>query len=417
MSRLRKYSTIIASVAAVFVLTVFAVRAATEDELRQKIDAKNQEIRKLEEEIKQYQGSIAQTSAAARTLRNTINGLNQEIKTLNSQLKLTQTKISKKELEIDSLSGSIDDALRSLAQQQQALQAMLRQLNEIETKNPLEILMDYRTLSAFFDAIEKNKMLESSVRDLYEQLQTTKQQLESQRSDAESARKQLVALKTDLSDQRAIEEDQKAEKAQLLSVTKNQEAQYQKLLKDREKKRLAVEKEIDAIEDELRRLIDVNTIPSRGKGILLWPVANPVITQGFGLTSFSVATDVYKNNRHNGVDFKASIGTPVYAAEDGIVKDTGDTDIICRGGSYGRWVVIEHNNNLSTLYAHFSRSRVVAGQRVSRGDIIGLSGNTGYSTGPHVHFTVYASNTFRMARTNNCGLIPAGGYIDPLDYL
>lgn len=414
-----KYIAIIFSIVAVFLFLFVGVaaNASTEDELRQKIDAKNQEIQKLEAEIKLYQGSLAQTSNEAKTLQAAVNSLNQEVKNLNYQLRLTQTKISKKGLEIDELNISIQDTLKLQAEQQQALSEMLKQLNEIDKRSPIEMFFDYKTLSSLFDSVEKNKMLETSMSDLFDKLRVTKQTLDEKKSNAEVAKKQLVTLKDDLSDQRVLEEQQKAEKAKLLQSTKNQEAKYQKLLKEREQKRLAIQKEVDSIEDELHRLIDVNTLPSKGKGILLWPVSDVLITQGFGLTSFSVTTDVYKNNRHNGVDFKARVGTPIFAAESGVIKGTGNTDTICPGGSYGKFVVIDHQNNLSTLYGHMSIIKVTTGQRVSRGDIIGLSGNTGYTTGPHVHFTVYASNTFRMAKTNNCGLVPAGGYLNPLDYL
>ncbi len=386
----KKYRAIIFSIVTVFLLTGIIAHASTEDELRQKIDSKNKEIQQLEAEIKQYQGSLAQTTKETKTLQAAVNSLNQEVKNLNYQLQLTQTKVSKKGLEIDQLNNSIQDTIQLQTQQQVTLTEMLKQLNEIDSKSPIETFFDYNTLSAFFDAVEKNKMLESSVNDLFDTLNTTKQKLAEQKGEAETAKKQLLALQDDLHDQRTLEEQQKAEKAKLLKETKNQEAKYQTLLKDREQKRLAIENEINSIEDELRRLIDVTTLPSKGKGVLLWPVSDVVITQGFGITSYSVTTDVYKGNRHNGIDFKARVGTPIFAAADGTVKSTGNIDAVCPGGSYGRFVVIDHTNNLSTLYGHLSIIKVTAGQHVSRGDIIGLSGNTGYTTGPHLHLTVYA---------------------------
>lgn len=400
-----------------FLLLNIVVHASTESELRQKIDAKNQEIQKLESEIKLYQGSLTQTSAVAKTLKEAVNRLNTEVKTLNYQLQLTQKKISKKGFEIDQLDNSIHETLVVQSQQQQSLSEILIQLNDIDTKSPLETFFNYQTLSSLFDAVEKNRALSASVNDLYDKLSATHKILEDKKNSAETAKQQLLALKNDLNDQKTLEEQQKQEKANLLQITKNQEVRYQKLLKDREQRRFKIQQEVDSIENELRRLIDVNTLPSKGRGILLWPVNDITITQGFGLTSFSVTTDVYKNNRHNGIDFKARVGTPIFAAADGVVKSTGNLDAVCPGGSYGRFIVIDHPNNLSTLYAHLSIIKVVSGQHVSRGDIIGLSGNTGYTTGPHLHFTVYASNTLRMAKTNYCGLVPAGGYLNPLDYL
>ena len=105
------------------------------------------------------------------------------------------------------------------------------------------------------------------------------------------------------------------------------------------------------------------------------------------------------------------------AAESGVVKATGNTDYICSRGSYGKWVLMEHPNKLATLYAHLSLVRVGARQEVQKGDIIGYSGNTGYTTGPHLHFTVYDSRTVQLRKSRICGVLPYGGYLDPANYL
>ncbi|HEY4497479.1 MAG TPA: peptidoglycan DD-metalloendopeptidase family protein [Candidatus Paceibacterota bacterium] len=395
----------------------YFVFANNESELRVAIEAKNKEIERIEEEIKQYQKSVEQTSAAARTLQGTINRINQEIKNLNYQLSLTKIKISKTALEIQDLEAELQKTLDAIHQQRSLLAEALRQLDELERQTLVEVLLEYSSLTQFFDIIEKNKTIEHAMQQLYDELRLLQTNLETQKGAAENARTTLLGLTEQLTDQRALEDEERKAKSYLLRVTKNQEAQYQKLLKEREQQRDAIEREMEAIEDELRRLIDPSLLPTKGTGVLAWPVVNPIITQGFGLTAFSQSTDVYNGKGHNGIDLRASIGTPMYAAEKGTVKDIGDTDIICPGGSYGKWIVIEHPNNLSTLYAHLSRIRVTSGQTLSRGDIIGLSGNTGYTTGPHLHFTVYASNTFRQAKTKHCGLAPAGGYLNPLDYL
>lgn len=95
---------------------------------------------------------------------------------------------------------------------------------------------------------------------------------------------------------------------------------------------------------------------------------------------------------HNGVDIAASIGTPVYAAADGQViaaKSSG------YNGGYGSMIIIKHNGNIQTVYAHLSSVQVSVGQYVTKGQTIGAVGNTGRSTGPHLHFEVRgAKNPF-----------------------
>ena len=92
----------------------------------------------------------------------------------------------------------------------------------------------------------------------------------------------------------------------------------------------------------------------------------------------------FRNGRwHKGVDLAVSEGTPVYAADNGkvIVSEWSD--------SYGNYIIIDHQNGLKTLYAHNSALLVNVGDTVTKGRQIALSGNTGNSTGPHVHFEVH----------------------------
>ncbi len=86
---------------------------------------------------------------------------------------------------------------------------------------------------------------------------------------------------------------------------------------------------------------------------------------------------------HAGIDFTAPIGTEIYATGNGVVAKTE-----YNGRGYGNNVIIQHGYGYSTLYGHMSRFAVRPGQRVKRGDVIGYVGNTGSSTGPHVHYEV-----------------------------
>jgi len=93
---------------------------------------------------------------------------------------------------------------------------------------------------------------------------------------------------------------------------------------------------------------------------------------------------------HGGIDIANSIGTPILAASDGVVIDVGPT------GGYGNWVKLRHNDGTVTLYGHLSAWNVEIGQRVWAGDQIAKMGNTGNSTGPHLHFEVLLNGTDRV---------------------
>jgi len=118
--------------------------------------------------------------------------------------------------------------------------------------------------------------------------------------------------------------------------------------------------------------------PPSGSGAFQRPTSGR-LTSGFGHR----VHPIFGTSRlHTGLDFGAPSGSPIYAAESGVVVSAGT-----RGG-YGNATVIDHGGGVATLYAHQSRLGVRAGQRVGRGEVIGAVGSTGYSTGPHLHFEV-----------------------------
>jgi murein DD-endopeptidase MepM/ murein hydrolase activator NlpD len=154
--------------------------------------------------------------------------------------------------------------------------------------------------------------------------------------------------------------------------------------------------EIDALEEQSAALAErirqaqqqastATVVVRSGSGAVAWPVSGPV-TSGFGIRW---------GRMHEGIDIAVAEGTPVRAAAAGTVIYAGWL------GGYGNLVVVDHGNGLSTAYAHNSSLGVGVGQSVAAGEIVSYSGNTGNSTGPHVHFEV---------RVN-------GSAVDPLGYL
>lgn len=118
---------------------------------------------------------------------------------------------------------------------------------------------------------------------------------------------------------------------------------------------------------------------SRGQLPAFLPVRSRQLTSGFGLRTNPV---IGYRALHAGVDFAAPIGTPIVATSQGTVGVAGWS------GGYGLLVTLDHGNGVQTRYGHMSGLNVVAGQKVSVGDIIGYVGSTGRSTGPHVHYEV-----------------------------
>lgn len=395
------------------------LRAITIDELKASIAAKEAQIKKIEAEIAQYQNALQKQTGISQNLKTEIQKLQTQIKAINADISLTENQIKKTELTIQSLGIQINDKEKSIEDNKASLAEIIRSLDETDSISLVEMFFGYNSIGDFFTEQDAITNLHAALDEKLKNLQSEKQVLAGQQTQHKTEEKILQDYKSNLTGKRQVQESINQSKTSLLKQSKNQESQYQKLLADRAKQRANVQNEISSIETQLRQLINQATLPSKTPGVLGWPVSAPLITQGFGLTEFATTygSDIYKGNGHNGIDLRAPIGTPILASAGGVIKATGNADLMCPGGSYGKWVTIEHPNNLTTLYAHLSVIKAVAGQKVAQGDIIGYSGDTGYVTGPHLHFTVYATDTYQLYKTVHCGLIPAGGYLNPLDYL
>ena len=130
-------------------------------------------------------------------------------------------------------------------------------------------------------------------------------------------------------------------------------------------------------------------------GKLLWPIPHATVSQGFGPTAY-VFEAAYAGfaHFHTGIDLAVPLGTPVFAAADGVVVLARPmTDATGALVGYGNYIIIQHDAGLKTLYGHLLAIGVKEGDQVKRGQLIGLVGSTGNSTGPHTHFEVRIENS------------------------
>src|SRR3989344_3730932 len=367
------------------------------DDLKKKIEDRGLTIKELEAEIEKYRKDLTITNAEAKSLQSTIKILDTTNKKLQTDLTVTEKKIDYTTLTIQKLELDIGAKTSAIERQRLAVSESIRQINREEHQSIIEGLLAHERLSSFWDSVESLRQFQGRVQIQIDDFRTAKKDLETTRYEKEEQKDTLIDLKGELADKKKVVEYSKNEKQKLLTSTKEKESSYKKLLADAVAKKEAFERELLKFESELKLQIDPSSIPRSGSGVLRWPLDQIKVTQEFGDTEFSrTHTQVYNGKGHNGVDFRAAIGTQIKSARQGIIKGVGDTDTVCPRASYGKWVLVEHDNGLSTLYAHLSVIKVSPGQTVEAGGILGYSGNTGYSTGPHLHFTVYATQGVRV---------------------
>ena len=404
------------------------VYGQTAEELKGNLDALSVQIKALDDEIKAYTTKINQTQGEAKTLKQALQKLEVRHTGLVKDISYTRLRITQAEENISFTKKKIDNTESVLEKTKLALAESLRVLVHGEESVPRYVTALARGahISDTLDDAKHTQDISAAINGKIRALFDTKTDLSIQKASYEERKSTLLSLNATLTSQKYLVDQTSKDKSSLLQETKNKESTYQQLVSERKKKKGEIEAEMLDVESKLKTIVDASKLPTAGKGILHYPLDTVVITQYFGNTPFSSKNpQVYNGSGHNGVDFGTKIGTPIYAAAAGTVLGTGNTDTACNGVSYGKWVLIKHGNGLTTLYAHLSLIQVAVGETVTSKQKIALSGNTGYSTGPHLHFTVYASDAVQITNyvSKVCGtnmtmpIAPRAGYLNPLSYL
>jgi murein DD-endopeptidase MepM/ murein hydrolase activator NlpD len=404
--------------------------------IQQQIDDNNAQIQQLDAEIAQFQTQLNATTQQKNTLQNTINQLTLQGKQLTAKITVTKSQIRTTQLQIQQLSGNITSTQSSINTENAGLGQSLQRFSILESQPIALLILTSGGLSSLWDDMQAQSSLENALQTETKQLASKKQTLTDTKTATEQKNTQLLAQQRTLQTQQGSLNATKKAQSDLLAQTKDQESTYQSMIAQKKAQEASFEEAINSLQAKLKAA-DTSKAPSPGNGILAWPLDNvtPVdcttlrkigvgqscITQYFGNTAFS-RTAAYNGQGHNGIDLRASVGTPVYAALGGVIWDTNYG--VAPNCQYGKWVLIKHGNGLTTLYAHLSDINVSPGQSVSTGTLIGYSGQTGYATGPHLHFGVY--NTSAVSFINykcNSGptvkvpVSPFNGYLNPLSYL
>lgn len=422
------YSKKIVLITVLSLLTCTFAKAQSIDELKNKINDRNDAISKLEQEIKQYQLDIEALGKEKDSLSKTIKSLDISKKKLEADTKVTQNKIESKNLEIKELSLQIGDKAERIDSSKVVISKSLANVYQLNSSSIIENILGQKSFSDLWRNSDELVTLQGSMQARIQELEDLKVNLEENKKLTEKKKSELVALTNDLKNQTKIIADTVKEKNSILAETKNTESNYNKLLITKKLQKEAFEREVSSLEEALKIAIDPNSIPSTGSGILKYPLDSIRVTQYFGNTNFATKNpQIYKSGTHPGMDFAASIGTPVMASLSGTVVGSGNMDLAgggrCR--AYGKWVMIKHDNGLSTLYAHLSLIKVTNGQQLITGQVLGYSGNTGATTGPHLHFGVYATEGVRITKLTSSSycsgvlypLADPKAYLNPLSYL
>ena len=350
------------------VILVSVLFAANDDIITQK----KKELETINKQMEQQRINLSQTEKKAQTIQNSIKIIESDLdkqnknqKKVNGQISQTKVEITGMQLEIQKEKVKFDEALGSLSKKFDQYYR-LGNTNFIEDLFNVEELPEYLNDMYFFETmITTNVNFLKDIRERKERLMTKQTKLNVKLDFLKEKEEYIAGLKT--------------------QIQKNKD-KHEILYNDLMVQKKEYEKRIHQLEQDSQELGKLITKMQRqsqnqsriGDGRFIWPVLGE-ITSDFG----ERVHPIFKvKSFHTGIDIGSPTGRPVFAVDDGVVMFSGNW------GGYGKTIIIDHGVMTTTLYAHLSQYFVKKSVTVKKGQIIGLVGSTGLSTGSHLHFEV-----------------------------
>jgi len=374
----KKVKTIMAIIALVAFLAItilpqfLYVRADNVSTLKEKLERAESDKKEAKNKLDSIKSDKSDMEAQKATIDKELANVENQVYAIDQDIAATETKIAEKEAELEV-------AEQKLTEYSDTYKTRLRIMYENNDTSYLSVIFGAKDFSDLLYRIELVNQVVEYDRGILKTLDDARQTIEDAKNEIEEEKEVLLL-------NRKIQNEKKAE---LESVRATKQAILDKLMADEEKYK-AILDAADREEESVRREIQALTSQSSSNttssaavysgGALAWPAPSTTyITSPYGWRFHPIQK---RNKLHTGVDIGAGYGASVVAAEGGTVLRAG------WNGGYGQYIVIDHGNGLSTLYAHNSTLLVSAGQVVTRGQKIALVGSTGNSTGPHLHFEV-----------------------------
>lgn len=420
-----------------FIFSSSFIKAQSIDQLEKQISDLVKRKKELEQKAQHYRFLLENKNKEINSLENTIHYLTIQIERLENEINKTTLNIRQAEFEIKKMDLKILAFEEDIAHKKKHLGALMRRIYAQSRTSLLEIFLTNKTFSEFFNQRQNLNSLQAEMRTLILELKLNQEKIKEIQDGIKEKKLEMENLNKKLSFQQEDLSEQKAQKDKILIKSKGQQKLYSQMLSEIQKEEANLRIEIaklEALVEKSRAFIiylKAGKIPPKGTKWLSWPLDNPIITQGYGMTPYA-KTGVYGGKGHNGIDMSSGLGSEVKAAADG--KVIAKNQSLCPNyaktregrqcsGGWGNWLAIEHEGGFVTVYAHlYSLSHKKVGEEVKAGEVIGQEGSSGYSTGSHLHFSLYSefftykSPTGELLFKYGDGSEPTGT-LNPLDYL
>ncbi|WP_346291321.1 murein hydrolase activator EnvC family protein [Sphaerothrix gracilis] len=334
-----------------------------------------EELQQQQQEIENKRSNLNQERDRLQNLEQAaeqhLSGLQETIQVTAAQIQETERRLAAAEKLLQQLQQDLIVAEKNYQGMQQAAVARLQFLQRQQHSRGWAVLLQSQDLNQFIDRRRQLKLVYAADRSTLADLKRKADELQQRRAEVENQKNQVALAKQELLAQKQQYEAQAQQQEQLISRLKQDsaalEAAEAQLARDSAK-----------LAELIRQRIAAQSSTIRGTGQMIYP-AGGRITSNFGTRVHPI---LGYRRFHSGIDFGASHGSTIQAADSGRVIFAGWY------GGYGRAVIVDHGEGITTLYAHASQLYVSEGQGVGQGQAIAAVGSTGLSTGPHLHFEV-----------------------------
>ncbi len=356
----------------------------------------------LDDQVQDLQGQIDSSRLEQENWQQVIEDVSAKLKQIqadldaaNARLQSIQTKQAEINAQIAQTQNEIVKMEAYLKTRQDVLNRRVRAIYMHGQLNYLEVILGANSFSDFANRVELLKRVIRSDYNLILEIQKQKAAIEAKKAQLEEDKRQLDALAAEAEKTRQEIAKKKAEQQKVLDAAKSNKAAAAQMEQDLNAQLASVRNLIQqrlAAAEAARQAAQQQAASDdeggggggsddnyvQGTGAMGWPCSGP-ITSPFGYRTHPIfGTTIF----HAGIDIGVDYGTPIHAADSGVVVYSGWIS------GYGNAVIIDHGGGISTLYGHNQSLAVSEGQSVSKGSVIAYAGSTGNSTGPHCHFEV-----------------------------
>jgi len=334
---------------------------------------KKRKLREIQEKQENLQKKIKETKEKEKVAINRLTQIQRRLQNTQDELRKSKFKLESTQTNLQEIEEELANVKHNFLLLQVNSKDRIRQIYQGQRLKMLEILLQSPSVTDFLDNLYYQKLLVANDRRLLEEMEQKSKEIEAYKDKLAEQKEEIAIIINRIDDQKKLIANEHSIQSNLVDKLRTERESYERAERE-------LEKNSNSLIAEINRLVGTfaSTGGGRGTGQFSYPV-HARISSPFGPRRHPIHKVI---SFHSGIDLAAPNGTPIMASDSGVVIFNGWY------GGYGKVVIVDHGKDYTTLYAHLSKAIANKGKSIGKGEVVGYEGQTGYSTGPHLHFEV-----------------------------